>query len=210
MKTRVFLALGAAFAIGLTGCGSSKDTASGGSGATSGPTTMTTTAAAPSPSMAGTFGAACSAVPTDPANAGSFDAMSKVPVATAASGNPVLKTLVTAVGKAGLADSLNGQQAITVFAPYNDAFGKIPPATLTAVLADQAKLKQILTYHVVPERLSPDQLAGTHKTLEGTDVTVAGSGEDFTVNGSAKVICGNVQTANATVYIIDSVLMPKS
>jgi uncharacterized surface protein with fasciclin (FAS1) repeats len=209
MKTRVFLAIGAALVVGLTGCGNGDDTAASGGSATSGPAVAATTQAAAAPSM-DTFGAACSAVPTDPANAGSFDAMSKVPVATAASGNPVLKTLVMAVGKAGLADSLNGQQAITVFAPYNDAFGKIPADTLNAVLADQTKLKQILTYHLVSGRLSPDQLAGSHKTLEGADLMVAGSGEDFTVNGNAKVICGNVQTANATVYIIDTVLMPKS
>ena len=58
------------------------------------------------------------------------------------------------------------------------------------------------------ERLA--ELAGTHKTVQGTEVTVTGSGEDFKIDGKASVICGNVQTANATVYIIDSVLMPKS
>jgi uncharacterized surface protein with fasciclin (FAS1) repeats len=62
---------------------------------------------------------------------------------------------------------------------------------------------------VVPGQLTPDQLAGTHKTLEGGKITVKGSGEDFTVgNGGAKVVCGNIPTANATVYVIDSVLMP--
>ena len=98
--------------------------------------------------------------------------------------------------------------------PGNAAFAKIPAATLTGVLADQAELTKILTYHVVSGRLTPAQLAGTHTTLEGGTITVAGSGENFTVTGgsasnTANVICGNVQTANATVYIIDSVLMPK-
>jgi uncharacterized surface protein with fasciclin (FAS1) repeats len=213
MKTRVLLTLGVVAAIGLAGCGSSNDSGTAaGSGGTSAPA-MAPSTAAPSPSMMGggqTFGSACSAVPADPANPGSFDAMAKVPVATAASGNPVLSTLVTAVTTAGLADSLNGSKDITVFAPANDAFAKIPKATLDGVMADQAKLKQVLTYHVVPQRLAPEQLAGTFKTLEGATLTVAGSGSDFTVNGSAKVICGNVQTANATVYIIDSVLMPTS
>ena len=55
----------------------------------------------------------------------------------------------------------------------------------------------------------PSRLAGTHKTLQGDSLTVEGSGEDFTVDGGAKVVCGNVQTANATVYIIDGVLAPK-
>jgi uncharacterized surface protein with fasciclin (FAS1) repeats len=77
------------------------------------------------------------------------------------------------------------------------------------VLADNAQLTKILTYHVVPGRLSPDQLAGTHKTLEGDDLTVTGSGTAFTVNGNSSVVCGNVQTENATVYIVDTVLMPK-
>jgi uncharacterized surface protein with fasciclin (FAS1) repeats len=162
--------------------------------------------------MAGgaTFGAGCAAVPTDAANPGSFAAMAKVPVATAASGNPVLSTLVGAVKQANLVDSLNSAQGITVFAPANSAFEKIPSATLKGVLADNAQLTKILTYHVVPGRLSPDQLAGTHKTLEGDDLTVAGSGTAFTVNGNSSVVCGNVQTENATVYIVDAVLMPQS
>ena len=156
------------------------------------------------------FGAGCAAVPTDTSNPGSFAAMARVPVATAASGNPVLSTLVTAVKKANLVDALNSAQGITVFAPANSAFDKIPSDQLNKVLADDATLKKVLTYHVVPGRLSPDQLAGTHKTLEGGDLTISGSGTDFKVNGNAAVICGNVQTANATVYIIDTVLMPKS
>ena len=156
------------------------------------------------------FGAGCAAVPTDASNPGSFAAMAKVPVATAASGNPLLSTLVTAVKKADLVDSLNSAQGITVFAPTNSAFEKIPSNTLDGVLADNDQLTKVLTYHVVAGRLSPDQLAGTHKTLEGQDLTVAGSGTDFTVNGNASVVCGNVQTENATVYIVDTVLMPKS
>jgi uncharacterized surface protein with fasciclin (FAS1) repeats len=155
------------------------------------------------------FGAGCAAVPTDASNPGSFAAMAKVPVATAASGNPVLSTLVTAVKKANLVDSLNSAKGITVFAPANAAFEKIPSAALNGVLNDNDLLTKVLTYHVVPGRLSPDQLAGTHKTLEGQDLMVAGSGTAFTVNGNSSVVCGNVQTENATVYIVDTVLMPK-
>ena len=172
------------------------------------------TTASAAPSMAGTdtmanFGAGCAAVPTDSTNPGSFDAMSQLPVASAASGNPLLSTLVTAVKQAGLVDTLNNAPELTVFAPTNDAFDKIPAADLKAVLADKKTLTSILTYHVVAGKLTPAQLAGTHKTLQGDEVTVEGSGADFTVN-EASVVCGNVQTANATVYIIDSVLMPKS
>jgi uncharacterized surface protein with fasciclin (FAS1) repeats len=99
---------------------------------------------------------------------------------------------------------------VTVFAPTDDAFAKIPKATLDKVLADDATLKSILTYHVVAGKIAPADLAGTHKTLQGQTITVAGSGDAFKVNGASSVICGNVQTANATVYIVDTVLMPKS
>jgi uncharacterized surface protein with fasciclin (FAS1) repeats len=178
------------------------------------PTTAATTPAAAPTSAAAMemtqFGAGCAAVPTDASNPGSFDAMSKVPVATAASGNPLLSTLVTAVTKAKLGDTLNSTPALTVFAPTNDAFKKIPAATLNKVLADNKTLTSILTFHVVAGKIAPADLAGTHKTLQGGNITVAGSGENFKVNGTASVICGNVQTANATVYIIDTVLMPKA
>ena len=153
------------------------------------------------------FGAGCAAVPAD--GAGSFSGMATDPVATAASNNPALSTLVTAVGAAGLGDSLNSADGITVFAPINSAFEAMDPATLKKALADPTGLlTTVLTYHVVSGRLAPDQLAGTHETLQGGTLEVTGSGEDFTVNGSAKVVCGNVQTANATVYLIDGVLLP--
>ncbi|GAA3339736.1 hypothetical protein GCM10020358_24570 [Amorphoplanes nipponensis] len=196
------------FSASLAACGGDDTDSDAGTAA---PAATTTSAA---PSMAATdamanFGAGCAAVPTDSADPGSFDAMSKQPVATAASGNPLLSTLVTAVKQAGLVDTLNTAPALTVFAPTNDAFAKIPAADLKAVLADKKTLTSILTYHVVEGKLTPAELAGTHKTIQGDEVTVEGSGSDFKVN-EASVICGNVQTANATVYIIDSVLMPKS
>jgi uncharacterized surface protein with fasciclin (FAS1) repeats len=156
---------------------------------------------------ADTFGPGCKLIPAD--GAGSFNGMATAPVATAASANPLLKTLVAAVGAADLGDTLNSADGITVFAPTNDAFGKIPKATLDAVLADKATLTKILTHHVVAGQLSPDELAGTHKTLEGDTITVKGSGDVFTVGKeNAAVLCGNIPTANATVYVIDTVLMP--
>ncbi|WP_181789822.1 fasciclin domain-containing protein [Streptomyces phytophilus] len=165
--------------------------------------------AAESPAgSSGPFGPACAAVPQD--GAGSFDGMAQDPVATAASNNPELSTLVTAVKKAGLVDTLNSAQDITVFAPTNDAFAALPEEDLDAVLADKEKLTEILTYHVVGRKLTPEQLRdGTYPTLQKSELTTAGSGEDYTVNDSSKVVCGNVPTANATVYIVDTVLMPK-
>ncbi|MGW6980932.1 fasciclin domain-containing protein [Streptomyces sp. NPDC054932] len=154
------------------------------------------------------FGPACASVPKS--GAGSFDGMAQDPVATAASNNPALSTLVTAVKKAGLVDTLNNARNITVFAPTDDAFAKIPKADLDKVLADKETLTKILTYHVVGEKLTPEQLgSGSFQTLQKGMVTTKGSGTDYRVNGSSKVVCGNVPTANATVYIVDTVLMPK-
>ncbi|NEB79509.1 fasciclin domain-containing protein [Streptomyces sp. SID14478] len=168
--------------------------------------------ASPSDDMASKgepFGPACSSVPKD--GAGSFDGMAKDPVATAASHNPALSTLVTAVKKAGLVDTLNNAQNITVFAPTNDAFAKIPKADLDKVLNDKAMLTKVLTYHVVGQKLAPKDLEnGSFDTLEKSKLTTSGSDENYKVNDSASVVCGNVKTANANVYIIDTVLMPKS
>ncbi len=158
--------------------------------------------------MDGPFGSACSTVPKT--GDGSFKGMAQDPVATAASNNPALSTLVTAVKKAGLVDTLNNAKNITVFAPTNDAFGKIPKDQLNAVLSDKKKLTDILTYHVVGQKVTPKDLeSGKFKTLNGAAVTTSGSGTSFKVNDTANVVCGNVQTKNATVYIVDSVLMPK-
>ncbi|RPE37132.1 fasciclin domain-containing protein [Kitasatospora cineracea] len=206
-RTLTALLAAGALALTLGACsssgGSSSSSASAASPSAAMPATTASAAMADQP-----FGAACAAVPKD--GAGSFTGMAKDPVATAASNNPLLSTLVTAVKQAGLVDTLNSAQNITVFAPTNDAFAKIPKADLDALLADKAKLTKVLTYHVTPERLAPTALAGTHKTLEGADLTVTGTQPDFTVNNNSKVLCGNVQTANATVYIVDTVLMPTS
>jgi uncharacterized surface protein with fasciclin (FAS1) repeats len=202
------LALTASF--GLAACGGSDSEGSAGSASDD----MSSSSSMPSEdasadAAAQTFGAGCAAVPAD--GAGSFNGMATEPVATAASSNPALKTLVAAVGAAGLGDTLNSTEDITVFAPTDDAFAKVAKADLDGLLADKATLTKVLTYHVVPGQLSPEDVAGTHKTLEGEDLTVEGSGEDFTVGAAkATVVCGNVPTANATVYLIDSVLMPAS
>ncbi|WP_187369667.1 fasciclin domain-containing protein [Fodinicola acaciae] len=209
MNTNTFVRAGVAAAAGvlalaMTACGSSSGTTGASSAAPSG---GAASSAAAQPAGEN-FGPACGAVPKD--GPGSFQGMSTASVANAASANPVLSTLVTAVKKAGLVDTLNSLPAATVFAPSNDAFKKIPADQLNKVLADKATLTKILTYHVVAgKKLTPEQLAGTQTTVEKGTLDIAGSGTDFTVNGDAHVICGNVQTANATVYIIDSVLMPK-
>ncbi|WP_326547184.1 fasciclin domain-containing protein [Mycolicibacterium sp. ND9-15] len=146
-----------------------------------------------------------------PVGPGSVMGMAQDPVAVAASNNPLLTTLTKAVSgqlnpRVNLVDTLNGGQ-FTVFAPTDDAFAKIDPATIEQLKTDAALLTSILTYHVVPGQAGPAQVVGTHKTVQGADVTVTGGGNDLKVN-DASVVCGGVQTANATVYLIDSVLMP--
>ncbi|MGJ0389017.1 fasciclin domain-containing protein [Microbacterium sp. CGR1] len=146
-----------------------------------------------------------------PDGAGSVEGMALDPVATAASNNPLLKTLVAAVSgqlnpDVNLVDTLNGDE-FTVFAPVDDAFAKIDPATIEALKTDSATLSSILTYHVVPGQIAPSDIDGTHATVQGADLEVTGSGDSLMVN-DANVICGGVKTANATVYLIDSVLMP--
>lgn len=146
-----------------------------------------------------------------PEGAGSVAGMAQDPVATAASNNPILTTLTAAVsGKlnpgVNLVDTLNGGQ-FTVLAPTDDAFAKIDAATLEKLKTDAPLLTSILTYHVIPGQLSPAQVAGKHKTVEGGEVTVTGSGEALKFDQSG-LVCGGVKTANATVYMVDTVLMP--
>lgn len=155
-------------------------------------------------------GPLCSAVPAD--GEGSFAGMTDDTAATAASNNPVLSTLVQAVVAAGLVDTLNSDGPFTIFAPANPAFEALPAGTLDAVLADQDLLTSILTLHVVAgERLSSADLAELDSvtTVNGADITleVADDGS-LMVNGQATVGCADIQTSNATVHVIDAVLMP--
>jgi uncharacterized surface protein with fasciclin (FAS1) repeats len=157
-------------------------------------------------------GAGCAAyaeqVPDGP---GSVAGMSEDPVAVAASNNPMLTTLVSAVSgelnpEVNLVDTLNGDE-FTVFAPVDDAFAKVDPAVIESLKTDTETLSSVLTYHVVPGQLSPEEVVGMQTTVQGGTVEVTGSGDELMVN-DAMVICGGVQTANATVYLIDTVLMP--
>ncbi|HEU4423448.1 MAG TPA: fasciclin domain-containing protein [Pilimelia sp.] len=207
-RTRTSRGLAAAVLIsmlGLAACSSDSDSDS--PGAASPPTAAPATTAPPT-TPAAPFGPACAGLPSS--GPGSLSAVADEPVATAAAQSPALSTLVTAVTKAGLVDTLNGAQNITVFAPTNDAFAKIPKATLNQVLADQQALTNILKYHVVGQRSGPAELdAGTLTTLQGGTIRTAKAGDTYTAN-DARVLCGDIQTRNATVHLIDTVLMPTS
>jgi uncharacterized surface protein with fasciclin (FAS1) repeats len=213
----VMLTAASALTLSMAACGSddsddtASDSGSGSSSSSSSDSSMESSSPSTDTMSEEPFGAGCAAVPTE--GEGSFTGMTDDPVATAASNNPALETLVSAVTAANLVDTLNGLEDITVLAPANAAFEAIPADALNAVLADNAQLTAILTHHVIEGRLAPDELAGTHTTVNGDQVTIEGSGESFTIDGTvtqtqASVVCGNVMTANATVYIIDQVLAP--
>lgn len=144
---------------------------------------------------------------------GTLEGMTDDPVATAASNNPVLTTLVAAVTAAGLGDTLNGAEALTVFAPTDCAFAALDPATLEAALADPSGLlTTVLGFHVIPERLSAADLAGVTEltTFTGEVLSVKAVGDEITLNGTTMVVVGEIQTSNATVYLVDSVMLPPS
>lgn len=201
----------------LVGCSTGSDDA--GSEESTAPETSASETPTESESMAdpaaNLVGSGCAAYAEQvPDGAGSVEGMAQDPVAVAASNNPLLTQLVAAVSgqlnpDVDLVDTLNGDE-FTVFAPVDDAFAALPADTVALLQTPEGAetLTSVLTYHVIPGQIAPDDIDGEHTTVNGATLTVEGSGDDITVNGSASVICGGVQTANATVYLIDEVLMP--
>jgi uncharacterized surface protein with fasciclin (FAS1) repeats len=210
-NTFAVLAIGAIAALGLTACSSAATPAP------AEPMTSTSPSAeAPMDATATALvGAGCAAyAEAVPTGAGSVSGMAMDPVATAASNNPLLTTLVAAVSggvnpDVNLVDTLNGSE-FTVFAPVDTAFAKIDAATLATLGTPEgaATLTSILTYHVLPGQIAPADIDGTFTTVNGASLTVTGSGDNIMINGESTVVCGGVTTANATVYLIDTVLMP--
>jgi uncharacterized surface protein with fasciclin (FAS1) repeats len=207
------VALLGVLAVVLTACGAEEP--AGTSASDTGTTSAAPSETAAPPASGEPFGPGCSALPAE--GEGSIAGMADDPVGRAANNNPALSMLVQALVAADLGESLNGQEAITVLAPANPAFEAVPPADLQALLADTPRLTAVLTHHVISGRLAPEELAGTHTTLNNDQVTIDAGREMFTISGEgtltgtvATVVCANLQTANATVYIIDQVLAPAS
>ncbi|KUH99093.1 fasciclin domain-containing protein [Mycobacterium sp. IS-3022] len=210
-------AVGVAAAAILTFSACSNDTTSPAPTAAAG-TTTGATSVAPTPMdrpmdpAAGLVGPGCADYAAqNPTGPGSVSGMALDPVTVAAANNPMLTTLTSALsGKlnpnVNLVETLDSGQ-FTVFAPTDDAFAKLDPATIETLKTDSDLLTSILTYHVVPGQADPAQVIGTHKTVQGAEVDVTGGGEAIKAN-DANVVCGGVRTANATVYLIDAVLMP--
>lgn len=211
-KSMALIGIGAAAVMGLAACSSddSDTTAESATATTSAAMSPATTTAENAASEL--VGPGCAAyaqqVPTGP---GSIPELATQPVATAVGNIPVLTTLTAALSgqlnpDVNLVDTLNGGE-FTVFAPVDDAFAMVDPATVETLKTDSALLTDILTYHVVPGQIAPADIAGDQTTVQGGVVTVTGSGENWKFN-DANLICGGVKTENATVYLIDGVLLP--
>lgn len=158
------------------------------------------------------FGPACQDyVAAHPDGPASLEALKDQNIADAVGNIPELKTLAAALSgglnpDVDLTGTLRDGQW-TVFAPTEEAFAKLDEATVAKLKEDSDLLTSILTYHVVDGQAAPSQAIGTHTTVNGADIEVTASGDDVMVN-DARVLCGGVVTDNATVYLVDSVILP--
>ena len=122
----------------------------------------------------------------------------------------VFNTLLAALDAADLYGTLTGRGPFTVFAPTDEAFAKLPPGTVEALLADPMRLKQILLYHVVAGEVPASQVVTMTSvtTLNGQSVSISVSGGDVYLNGTTKVVQTDVMARNGIIHVIDSVLLP--
>src|SRR5215469_626557 len=155
----------------------------------------------------GSFGPGCDRMPaTGP---GSIDDMASARVVAAVRRSRLLTEIAHAIMAAGLTRSLNSAKAITIFAPEDSAFVALGRGNLTTLLADKSDLTKMLKYHVVSGRHTPAELASGRllTTLLGTVIVPRELRGQYRVN-NAQVVCGNIQTANATIYIVNKVVVP--
>ena len=162
--------------------------------------------------VADPIGPSCAVyAPEGRAHAGSAAAAAQQPLSVSISSNPKLSALSAALsGKlnpaVNLLDTLDAGQ-VTIFAPVDNAFYRLPLEATAALRTDAASLTRLLNYHVIPGRFAPADIDGTHKTLQGGELSVTGRADRLWVN-DALVLCGGITTANATLYLIDTVLTP--
>ena len=223
-RSKLIRILALVFALGLVAaaCGDDSESSDSASDATAAPADDTTapddtemtddTTPVDSSTICDTDGLV-EAVESGPED-GTLAGMADDPVGTAASSNPVLTTLVAAVTEADLVDTLNSAEELTVFAPTDCAFAELDPATLEAAMADPTGLlTTVLGFHVIPQRLSAADLTDGMEleTFTGETLVVAVDGDTISLNdGGATVQVPDVETANATVFLIDSVMIPPS
>lgn len=205
-----------ALALGLAACGSAEPVGPGTEAPPVSTTPPATGAANGVTQPTDVFGPACQQLPQAGEPGSAFRDVS-LPVGAAIAANPLLRTLTTALNKAGLTDTLNKQQEITVFAPYDRGFQdfqqNLGEQRYTALLGDQGKLADVLKDHVVAKRYDRAGLvaAGTVTTLQG-NLTIKDAGDTIEITdnagNTAHVLCGNIPTANATLFVVDQVLQP--
>ncbi len=149
------------------------------------------------------------AVPTAQART-QAPARSQGTIVQVASANGSFKTLVKLVKAAGLAPALSGKGPLTVFAPTDAAFAKVPKATLAALGKDKAKLKAVLLYHVVSGKVTSKQVVKltSAKTLNGASIKIKVVGGKVKLNGSTTVTAVDVAASNGVIHVIDHVLLP--
>jgi uncharacterized surface protein with fasciclin (FAS1) repeats len=149
------------------------------------------------------------AKPAEEAAASDMAPNTDTTIVAVAIANPDFSTLVTAVTKAGLVDTLSGPGPFTVFAPTNAAFAKIPAERLNAILADKAQLTKVLTYHVVPGEVMAADLQPTQmvKTVEGQDLDIKVTDGAATVNG-CNIVKTDIKASNGVIHVVDCVLLP--
>ncbi|PMC61390.1 fasciclin [Corynebacterium xerosis] len=218
-RTAGAAAMLAVAALTLVACGDdantveTTDAATAPSTATSGSETTTTeTSAASEGASAGPAGPGCQAyAEAHPDGPASLEAIADQNIVDAIPNIPELATLTAAL-TGGLNPDVNLAATLqngewTIFAPTEDAFAKVDEATLEALKTDSDLLTDVLTYHVVDGRAGLDAVEGAHATVQGQDVEVTADGDAMMVNDS-NISCGGIETGNATVYLIDSVLLP--
>ncbi len=201
-------ALVAGLALAAAACGSStitQATPTGGAGPVS-TTPNPSASTAPVSGSAARVGADCAIIPVK--GKGSVGSMGSEQVITAASTNPQLSVFTAAVRKARLDKTLDSRRSYTLIVPANSAFASLS-RTQIVHLHNTGELTKIVRYHAIKAKISPQQFASGAKpaTLQGKSLTLSKSGSVYKVNG-ATVLCGNIKTRNATVYIVNKVLLP--
>lgn len=189
LRTKKTAVLGVAIAgaLLLGACSSDDNTSETSTGATTGATTAAT--AKPSGTMA----------------------TAEKNIVEIAAGNPDFSTLVSLVTAAGLAETLAGPGPFTVFAPTNEAFAKLDPATVADLQKpeNKDKLVAVLTYHVVPgDVMAKDVKPGDVKTVNGAPITVTVDGSTVKLNGTSTVVKTDIEASNGVIHVIDTVLLP--
>lgn len=158
------------------------------------------------------FGSGCDTLPTSKSDASSPAGMRGRSVNDIVAHHPQLSSLYDAVKKAGMLHTFDDRTNLTMLMPTNAAFDKVPTLQLKFALSSHKILTGILRYHVIEKSLNPKQLNldGPFDTLEGSKLRVHEFGERLRLGAqNAHVICGNIPAKNATVYLIDTVLLPE-